>query len=52
MKNDRIDLRVPAATKDRWKGEAEDLGLDLTSLITRAVEAYLRERDDCARAAA
>lgn len=41
-KNDRIDLRIPAGTKDEWQYEAERRGLDLSELIRRAVPEYLR----------
>ena len=44
MKNDRIDLRIPTATKDRWKREAEKRKLKLTAMITQYVERGLTKK--------
>jgi hypothetical protein len=39
-KDDRIDLRVPAGTKDIWEVEAERRGVKVSEAIRRAMPIY------------
>jgi len=39
-KDDRIDLRVPAGTKDIWEAEAERRGVKVSEAIRRAMPIY------------
>ena len=43
MKNARLELRLPEATKERWQAYCDQHRLTFTDLIVTSVEKNLRE---------
>lgn len=41
MKSDRIDLRCRVDQKITWQDRSAELGLTLTEMIVRAIDAFL-----------
>jgi len=41
---DRLNLLLPAGTKNEWKEKAKSLGLSITQMLIEAVENFSRKK--------